>query len=81
MFLGYSTNSRAYRVYNLKTQTIQESVNVVFDDSASLKDNADHLDVSSFVEDCGQDSDVVQDGSPENVQGQGNIPKEQSTSE
>ncbi|KAK2401665.1 putative mitochondrial protein [Trifolium repens] len=34
-FLGYSTNSRAYRVYNTKTQVVMESVNVV------VKDNSD----------------------------------------
>ena len=29
VFLGYSNNSRAYRVYNMRTQTIMESVNIV----------------------------------------------------
>ncbi|KAK2370913.1 putative mitochondrial protein [Trifolium repens] len=33
-FLGYSTNSRAYRVYNTKTQVVMESVNVVVKDSS-----------------------------------------------
>ena len=33
IFLGYSTVSRAYRVYNLRTSTLVESVNVVVDDS------------------------------------------------
>jgi hypothetical protein len=33
IFLGYSTNSRAYRVYNSKTQVVMESVNVVVKDS------------------------------------------------
>lgn len=32
MFLGYSRNSKTFRVYNLKTKTIMESVNIVFDD-------------------------------------------------
>ncbi|KAK2372230.1 putative mitochondrial protein [Trifolium repens] len=32
-FLGYSTNSRAYRVYNTKTQVVMESANVVVKDS------------------------------------------------
>jgi len=31
-FLGYSTNSRAYRVFNSKTKTVMESINVVIDD-------------------------------------------------
>ena len=31
-FLGYSTSSRAYRVYNLRTKTMMESANVVIND-------------------------------------------------
>ena len=31
-FLGYSSTSRAYRVYNLRTKTIMESSNVVIND-------------------------------------------------
>jgi hypothetical protein len=32
IFLGYFTNSRAYRVYNTRTETVMESINVVIDD-------------------------------------------------
>jgi hypothetical protein len=32
IFLGYSTSSRAYRVYNTRTETVMESINVVIDD-------------------------------------------------
>jgi hypothetical protein len=32
IFLGYSTNSRAYRVYNTRTEIVMESINVVIDD-------------------------------------------------
>ena len=32
MFLGYSPNSRTYKIYNLHTKTIMESINVVVDD-------------------------------------------------
>ena len=31
-FLGYSNNSRAYRVYNMRTQTVMKLANVVVDD-------------------------------------------------
>ena len=31
-FLGYSTSSRAYKVYNLRTKTVMESTNVVIND-------------------------------------------------
>jgi len=34
IFLGYSTNNRAYKVYNSRTQVAMESINVVIDDVA-----------------------------------------------
>ena len=37
IFIGYAKNNHAFRVYNLRTNAIQESVNVKFDD---------HLDVT-----------------------------------
>ncbi|KAK0570386.1 hypothetical protein LWI29_000343 [Acer saccharum] len=33
IFIGYALNSRAYRVFNLKTLSVMESSNVVFDDT------------------------------------------------
>ena len=36
VFLGYSTNSRAYKVYNLRTKTIMKTINVVIDDFNEL---------------------------------------------
>ena len=36
-FLGYSSTSRAYRVYNLRTKTVMESSNVVINDELSSK--------------------------------------------
>jgi len=32
IFLGYSTNSRAYKVFNSRTKVVMESINVVIDD-------------------------------------------------
>jgi len=32
IFLGYATNSRAYMVFNKRTETVMESINVVIDD-------------------------------------------------
>jgi hypothetical protein len=32
IFLGYSTNSRAYRVFNKQTETVMETINVVIND-------------------------------------------------
>ncbi|BFG14659.1 hypothetical protein CerSpe_009330 [Prunus speciosa] len=40
IFLGYSTSSRAYRVYNYKTRSIIESINVNVDDFAASTEMA-----------------------------------------
>ena len=45
IFLGYSTNSRAYRVFNSKTETVMESINVVINDVPKEK----ALDVDADV--------------------------------
>ena len=37
IFLGYSTTSRAYRVFNTRTKIMMESVNVVVDDIPERK--------------------------------------------
>ena len=39
VFQGYSLNSQAYRVYNKRTQTIMESVNMIVDDQESDSSN------------------------------------------
>ena len=36
-FLGYSSTSKAYRVYNLRTKTVMESSNVVINDEVCSK--------------------------------------------
>ena len=38
IFLGYSTNSRAYKVYNKRTKMVMESINVVIVNTISEKD-------------------------------------------
>ena len=38
IFLGYSTNNQAYRVYNKRTKMVMESINVVIDNTISEKD-------------------------------------------
>ena len=35
IFLGYSQNSRAYRVFNIKSRTVMETINVVVNDFES----------------------------------------------
>ncbi|CAJ2662740.1 unnamed protein product [Trifolium pratense] len=48
IFLGYSTNSRGYRVYNYRTKTMLESINVVIDDISSevVKDDTEDATAS-----------------------------------
>ena len=41
IFLGYSTNSRAYRVFNKRTKMVMESINVEVDDAIRNVDMVD----------------------------------------
>lgn len=38
MFLGYSRNNKAYKVYNKKFGKVIESINVVFDDGITVEE-------------------------------------------
>ena len=63
IFLGYSMNSRAYRVYNKRTKTVMELINVVIDDAISEKNVEESGDASSLKKndddgDSSQNSDV-----------------------
>ncbi|XP_073039009.1 uncharacterized protein [Primulina eburnea] len=49
IFLGYSSNSRAYRMYNLRTRTTMKSINVVFDDLADLTGKTIEDDVDGLL--------------------------------
>ena len=35
VFVGYSSSSKAYRIFNKRTQCIEESIHVVFDEDGS----------------------------------------------
>ena len=69
IFLGYSTNSRAYRVYNKCTMTVMKSINVVIDDTISEKDIDDGGEGLSLKKNEGEDDmsqgDDVEKESPE----------------
>ena len=39
IFLGYSSHSKAYKVFNKRTLCVEESVHVLFDESNSLSEN------------------------------------------
>ena len=56
IFLGYSTNSRAYRVYNKLTTMVMESINVVIDDTISEKDIDDDGDEPNLKKNEGDDN-------------------------
>ncbi|KAM5546528.1 hypothetical protein ABKV19_002354, partial [Rosa sericea] len=47
VFLGYSLNSRAYRVYNKRTRVVMESINVSIDDQC-VKQEESFADPSPF---------------------------------
>ena len=50
IFLGYSTNSRAYRVFNSRTKTVMESINVLIDDVFEEKVSDVDLDVETSAQ-------------------------------
>ncbi|XP_075483593.1 uncharacterized protein LOC142523745 [Primulina tabacum] len=50
LFLGYSTNGRAYRVFNLRTRTTMESINIVFDDLADLTVKTPEANVEELLD-------------------------------
>ena len=53
-FLGYSSTSRAYKVYNLRTKTVMESSNVVINDELSSES---HSENSSLVQEKNMEVD------------------------
>ena len=53
-FLGYSSTSRAYKVYNLRTEIVMESSNVVINDELSSKS---HSENSSLVQEKNMEVD------------------------
>ena len=56
IFVGYSTNTRAYRVYNKRTKTVMESINVVIDDTIFEKEIDDDGKGLNFKKNEGNDN-------------------------
>ena len=56
IFLGYSNNSRAYRVFNLENSTIMESANIMIDESSTDLTKATSISVSTdtYYEEIGK---------------------------
>ena len=49
IFLGYSTSSKAYRVFNKRTLVVEESMHVIFDKSNSLDPRKDTCSIDNDV--------------------------------
>lgn len=67
MFLGYASNSRAYRVYNLKTRTIQVSMYIVLDDASGLLEKAEDDDLSTLIEEMSSTKTDTSDRGNQNI--------------
>ena len=52
VFVGYSSSSKDYRIFNKRTQCIEESIHVVFDEDGGLKNNGsnDEDDVMKLMQ-------------------------------
>jgi hypothetical protein len=59
IFLGYSTNSRAYRVFNKRTETVMESINVVIDDEEVERSSSREEDQIDSVDPSAASTDTV----------------------
>jgi len=44
IFLGYSLNSKAFRIYNKRTMIIEESIHVAFDETNPIRQRKETLD-------------------------------------
>jgi hypothetical protein len=65
IFLGYSTNSRAYRVFKKRIGTVIESINVVIDDEEVELPNKGEEPLFSPVEPASLSADAVKPPSPQ----------------
>ena len=50
IFLGYSKTSRAYKIFNLKHEIVEESPHVIFNESIDKSVNCRNEDNENFVE-------------------------------
>ena len=68
IFLGYSLNSRAYRVFNKSSKTIKESINVKFIEDLKDIDSDEEKDSNPKVEAV---SEPKSEAPADNAQGSG----------
>ena len=74
---GYSTTSKGYRVYNLKTQTVEISMHVIFDeyDEHSKTKDTEDIEVPTLQNVTPQNTiSSVEKEDDQNVQDQCNTP-------
>ena len=72
IFLGYSTNSRAYRVFNKRTKTVMESINVEVDDVITKVEMVDDREGPSSKE-------LTTEGEAQDIEVKEPTPKKEST--
>ena len=63
IFLGYSLNSHAYRVYNKKLMTVEESIHVIFYETnkceqGAAKINTDEDDQNIFLKNLDNNTEI-----------------------
>ena len=51
IFLGYSTSSKAFRVFNKRTLVVEETIHVVFEESRDLNDHHRDEEEENILED------------------------------
>ena len=52
VFLGHSNYSRSYRVYNLRTQTLLESTNIIVDDHIDFSEFSKEETINIFIDEA-----------------------------
>ena len=72
IFLGYYTNSRAYRVFNKRTKTVMESINVEVDDSITKVETVDDGEGPSSKE-------LITEGEAQDIEVKGPTLEKEST--
>ncbi|KAL8118401.1 hypothetical protein AgCh_016070 [Apium graveolens] len=73
IFVGYPLSTKAFRVYNLRTKVVMESINVSFDDkkNTGLEDFIDHDQLRFENEDSNSDTENPDGLSPDTVNSDG----------
>ncbi|RZB51816.1 Glutathione S-transferase U18 [Glycine soja] len=89
IFLGYSLHSKAFRIYNKRTMTIEESIHVTFDETNITSPRKEFVDdITDTLEDTQNEErnlkrkrdDEDKDDQDDTAQENDNLPKEWKTS-